>query len=116
MEAMAVVAAQYALEGSPSFDMSVLCRNANTASQWINRQRVATTGAQMQYFKGKRHILFKQWEAAFRGPARDHMGQFRSKRVAETSQSGDVSRQETKKRKSKLDDYGDIFSGFHCTV
>jgi len=36
----------------------------------------------MQCFKGKRQILFKQLDSAFRGPARDHRGHFRSKRAA----------------------------------
>jgi len=116
MEAMAVVAAQFALSDSSSIDMSALCHKANVAAQWINRQRVSTTEAQMQFFKTKRQILFKQWDSAFRGPARDDMGHFRSKR--EHCDDADTRRDSrpTTSKKSKLDAYGDIFAQYHCCV
>ena len=116
MEAMAVLAAQYALGDNPSVDLSALCRKANIAAKWINQQRVKTTESQMLFFKGKRRILFKQWESAFRGPVRDHMGHFRSKRDANKDSDTGDSRAPRQMKKSKLDAYGDVFSDFHSSV
>jgi hypothetical protein len=115
MEAMAVLAAQYALGDNPSLDLTTLCRKANIAAKWINRQRVNTTESQMLFFKGKRRNLFKQWESAFRGTARDHMGQFCSKRDANEDPDKGNSRAQ-KKKKSKIDEYEDIFADFHSSV
>ena len=122
MEAMALIAAQMAISDNPSIDMSVVCHKANIATKWIERQRVNTTVTQMQFFKGKRQILFKQWDSAYRGPARDHMGHFRSKRVAnadadaDTSETSSVVKPTQVGKRSKMDAYGDIFAQFHCSV
>jgi len=88
MEAMALIAAQLAMSDNPFVDISVVSK-ANVAAEWIDHH---TTVSEMQYFKGKRQILLKQSDSAFRGRARDYRGHFRSKRVANAdANTGDSS-------------------------
>jgi len=111
MEGLALIAAEYATADFPIADMSGVYAKASKAAVWLNYQRTTTTVRQMEYFKCRRHVLFRQWEIGYRGPARDEKGHFRPKeRVATRKDMRDVVMVSSKK--SKLAEYGDIFAEY----
>lgn len=109
MESMALIATEYAVLETPVDDMSIVFSKVNKAASWINHQRSSTTVSQMEFFKSKRHMFFKQWDIGGRGPARDGKGQFLQKARSETEvQLCDA----PCIKRSRLEDYGDVFAAY----
>lgn len=112
MEGLALVAAEFAISDEPMVDMPKMFARANKAASWLNQQHTSTTARQMEYFKNRRHTLFRQWEIGYRGPARDAKGHFCPKQRPQKEIGVVISSPGALEKKSKLEAYGDIFAGY----
>jgi len=109
MESMALIGAQYALTCGPELDMARYFERVTIAARWIEHQRANTSVREMEYFKERRQVLFRQWGVLNRGSSvfRDDKGKFVNKRLEEQEEE-----EPTTVKKRRADAYDDLFSEF----
>ena len=116
MEAMAILGTYHALWEHDSIIMSTFFDRAMSAIISIEQHRAKTAPSEMEFFKERRHSLFKQWGVNVRrgiNTSRDEKGKFCFTKEREFDDpENETIPHRKRQRMSVFDAYEDVFESF----